>query len=129
MIKFKLAVENKDAIQHQAVSVYIETRRNISETIRKFGGDGGHDAQCGHPSECLLRRETKCVCVCVCVQCVRVVAPSSTCDRTVTSDSSSDSSVTYPCVGEIAILSTDVTHWGYKHSAALMAICVGAAWD
>ena len=37
MIKFKRAVENKDAIQRQAVPVYIETRRDISETIRKFG--------------------------------------------------------------------------------------------
>ena len=47
------------------------------------------------------------VCVRVCV-----VAPSSIGDRT----------VTYPRVGEIAILSTDVMHWDYKHE------CVVGRW-
>ena len=115
VIKFKRAVENKDAIQRQAVPVYIETRRDISETIRKFGGmeDMMRNAViqvngfcAGRPSEF------------VCVQRVCVVAPNPTSDRTVTGDNA----VTYPCVGEIAILSTDVMHWDYKHE------CVVGRW-
>ena len=65
-IKFKRAVENKDAIQRQAVPVYIETRRDISETIRKFGGmeDMMRNAVIQVNGFC-AGRPSACVCACV----------------------------------------------------------------
>ena len=109
VIKFKRAVENKGAIQRQVVPVYIETRRDISKIIRKFGemdvmmrnaAIQANGFCAGRPSAC------------VCVQCVYMIAPSSIGDRIV----AGDSSVTCPSVGEIAILSTDMMHWDYKHA-------------
>ena len=70
VIKFKRAVENKDAIQRQAVPVYIETRRDISETIRKFGGmeDMMRNAVIQVNGFC-AGRPSACVCACVCNVC------------------------------------------------------------
>ena len=70
VIKFKRAVVDKDAIQRQAVPVYIETRRDISETIRKFGGmeDMMRNAVIQVNGFC-AGRPSACVCACVCNVC------------------------------------------------------------
>ena len=68
VIKFKRVVENKDAIQRQAVPVYIETRRDISETIRKFGGTEDMMRNAGiQVNGFCAGRASACVRVCVCV--------------------------------------------------------------
>ena len=40
-MQLQVQVENEDAIQRQAVPIYIETRRGTSETIRNAANSGG----------------------------------------------------------------------------------------